>query len=316
MRMWYILNVKSPCEGRNLEDPVRYPINSPDDERLNYLARIAASLKLTDNSKKGQRVGGLTVDTANAWHVSLLGLVDLTKSLLGSGMKYICLGKIQSDRIEGEFGVISQLSDGNYLVSVEQVISSLSLRRLKLYHKLHVDTEEMVSNENVCCSVDLSDKVEDIETLDYCFSEASNVSGSERSSLYFICGYVTFKEILVGADVIEHSDESEFTELVSRGKLKHPPIDLYDLSQYLYSFFKTRKPKYCSKIFFQAFQYIYESSGYEFPNVESILKRFINCFFKGYAKDETDRIRAEKGKNDRKNESSMHEICFHDNIWT
>ena len=131
MRMWHILNVKSPCEGRNLEDPDRYPINSPDDERLNYLDRNAASLKLMDNSKKGQRVRGLTVDTANAWHVSLLRLVDLTKSLLGSGMKYNCLGKIQSDRIEGEFGVIRQLGGGNYLVSVKQVISSLSLRRLK-----------------------------------------------------------------------------------------------------------------------------------------------------------------------------------------
>ena len=100
----------------NLEDPDRYPINSPDDERLNYLERITASLKLMDNSKKGQRVSGFTVDTANAWHVSLLDLVDLTKSLLGSGMKYICLGKIQSDRIEGEFGVIRQLGGGNKLV--------------------------------------------------------------------------------------------------------------------------------------------------------------------------------------------------------
>ena len=39
MRMWH----------RNLEDPGRYPINSPDDERLNYIERIAASLKLMDN---------------------------------------------------------------------------------------------------------------------------------------------------------------------------------------------------------------------------------------------------------------------------
>ena len=62
MRMWHILNVKSPCEGRIQEDPDRYAINSPDDERLNYLERIAASLKLMDNSKQGQRVRGLTVD--------------------------------------------------------------------------------------------------------------------------------------------------------------------------------------------------------------------------------------------------------------
>ena len=53
---------------------------------------------------------GLTVDTANAWHVSLNGVVNLTKTLLGLGMKYICLGKIQSDHLEGEFGVIRQLS--------------------------------------------------------------------------------------------------------------------------------------------------------------------------------------------------------------
>ena len=192
MRMWHILNIKSPCEGRNLEDPGRHPINSPANERLNYLERIAASLKLMDNSKKGQRVGGLTVDTANAWHVLLLSLVDLTKSLLGSGMKYICLGKIQS-RIEGEFGVIRQLGGGNHLVSVEQVISSLCLRSLKLYHKLHVDTEEMVSNENVCCSGDLSDKDEDIEILDYCFSEAPNLSESERSSLY-LCTHTHTKK--------------------------------------------------------------------------------------------------------------------------
>ena len=37
-----------------------------------------------------------------------------------------------------------------------------------------------------------------------------------------------------------------------------------------------------------------------YMNLRDILKRFINCFFKGYAKDETDRIRADKCKNDRK----------------
>ena len=140
----------------------------------------------------------------------------------------------------------------------------------------------MVPNENVFCSGDLSDKDEDIEILGYCFSEESNLSESERSSLYFICGYVTFKEKLEGAEVIEHSDESEFTELVSRGKLKHPPIDLYDFIAAFVLFLQNTKTQCCSKIIFQAFQYIHESSGYEFPNVESILKRFINCFFKGY----------------------------------
>ena len=96
----------------------------------------------------------------------------------------------------------------------------------------------MVLNENVCCTGDLDDKDEDIEILDECFSEASNLSESERSPLYFICGYVTFKENLEGSEVVHHPNENEFTEMVSRGKLKHTPLYLYDLSQYLYCFFK------------------------------------------------------------------------------
>ena len=42
----------------------------------------------------------------------------------------------------------------------------------------------------------------------------------------------------------------------------------------------------------------YECSGYDFPNINSILSRFNNCFFKGYAKNESDKIKS--GKADTK----------------
>ena len=63
-----------------------------------------------DNSKRGQRVRVLSSQTANAWDVSLLGMVDLTKTLLALGMKYVSFGEIQSDGLEGEYGVIRQLA--------------------------------------------------------------------------------------------------------------------------------------------------------------------------------------------------------------
>ena len=88
----------------------------------------------------------------------ILGMVNLAKSLLGVDFNYILFGKIQSDRLEGEFGVIRQMSGGNYIISVEQVLSSLSLRRLKLYHKLNLDATEITSSEYVCCTGDISDK--------------------------------------------------------------------------------------------------------------------------------------------------------------
>ena len=118
---------------------------------------------------------------------------------------------------------------------------------------------------------------------------------AERASLYYICGYVTFKES-ISVDEIIYSAASEFTDMVSRGNLKHPPPALYDLSLYLYSFFKKRKNKCCTKIFLQAYHYIYECTGFEFINIDKILSRLNNCFFKGYASNETDKIKAKKNE--------------------
>ena len=88
--------------------------------------------------------------------------------------------------------------------------------------------------------------------------------------------------------------ESEFTELVSRGKLMHPPSDLYDLSQYLLSFFKNRERKCCTDLFMKSFFTIYNMTDYDFPNIKGILRRYVNCFFKAYANKETEKIALEK----------------------
>lgn len=298
-RMWHIINVKSPEKGIRLNDPDRLPITDPNDSRLDFLLKMATSLKKMDNAKKGHRIRSLTADTANAWHVTLTGMVEVTRKLLILGASYILLGKLQSDRLEGEFGIYRETSGGNYLISVEQVLNSLSLQRLKLYHKLHAESG-VTSNENACCNGKLEDKDLDIEILERCFDDASHLSESERSTLYFISGYVAFKEnIGFGETTSNDIPESEFTNLVSRNKLSHPPSELYDLSLYIYSFFKARSNKCCTKIFLQAYEFIYESTGYSLPNISSILKRFNNCFFKAYASSETDKIVAEKDKKQR-----------------
>ena len=135
--------------------------------------------------------------TVNAWHVSLLGMMDLAKILLALGMKYVSFGKIKSDGLEGEYGIIRQLSGGNYHISVEQVISSVSLCSMKLYHKLEIYGDEMVSTECVFCAGNLQVKNDDLELIDNCFSEGPNISESECSTVYYICGYVSFKENLI-----------------------------------------------------------------------------------------------------------------------
>ena len=92
------------------------------------------------------------------------------------------------------------------------------------------------SHLSVCqCQIDESE-IDDL--IDSCFNDSSELSSNEKSTLYYISGYVSAKENLSTEGLSQELPESEFTELVSRGKLMHPPGDLYDLSQYFLAYFK------------------------------------------------------------------------------
>ena len=68
------------------------------------------------------------------------------------------------------------------------------------------------------------------------------------------------------------------------GKISHPPSDLFDLSMYYYSFFKSRKQKCCQKVFLEAYEEIYISTDYYFDNIEKNNRRLSNCYFKAFVK--------------------------------
>ena len=131
--------------------------------------------------------------------------------------------------------------------------------------------------------------------LDSCFDNTSNISEKEKSSLYYISGYICRKENLpIEEAPMINLPESEFTEFVSRGKLCHPPRDLYDLSLYLYAYYSSISDRTCLKKVLTAFNYIYESSHCEFDKISSIFRRFANTFSKGFVKKETEKIKIDK----------------------
>ena len=135
--------------------------------------------------------------------------------------------------------------------------------------------------------------------VENCFSDSTNLNDEERSTLYYISGYVAYKEGLGVTPSEEISGSiSEFLTNVSRGKLCHSPSDLYDYSLYCYAFFKVKceRKNCCNKIFLQAYQLIYESTDYTFENIDSIIRRFSNSFFKAFVKKESDYFKKEKDK--------------------
>ena len=133
-------------------------------------------------------------------------------------------GTIQSDRIENEFSIYRQGSGGNYLISVEEILNTLNLERLKLFSKLEIEqNNEQLNNSSCQCDInDFEDEMSDL--VEAAFTVASNLSSNERSILYFISGYVARKENLKSDPNVIKLPESEFTELVSRGKLRYPPL--------------------------------------------------------------------------------------------
>ena len=112
------------------------------------------------------------------------------------------------------------------------------------------DLEQKIDRSNVTsCDCQSDDLEEENDLIDRCFEEARNLTINEKSMLYYISGYVARKENLSTCHTSPNLPESEFTDLVSRGNLVHPPGELYDLSQYLLSFFKTYQRKCCTKLF-------------------------------------------------------------------
>ena len=85
---------------------------------------------------------GLKGETSNTLHITLKGMISVCKALLEFGFKYVLPGTIQSDRIEKEFSTYRQSSGGNYLISVEEILNTLNLERLKLFSKLEHRTEK------------------------------------------------------------------------------------------------------------------------------------------------------------------------------
>ena len=77
---------------------------------------------------------------------------------------------------------------GNMYIAYEQILSSLTLRRIKLFDKLNME----YSNDhakNACCEAPLSEK--ELELLDNIPVE--QLSDTETPTLYYISGYICAK---------------------------------------------------------------------------------------------------------------------------
>ena len=76
-------------------------------------------------------------------------------------------------------------------------MNSLTLQRLKLFNLLKIDKKSLHVKKN-CCSAPLND--EEVMMLDRCFELIESLTETEKSSLYYIAGYVAKKEDLCAGE--------------------------------------------------------------------------------------------------------------------
>ena len=136
-------------------------------------------------------------------------------------------GTFQSEPIEGVYGIFRQDGGGNFYIAFEQILSSMTLLRIKFFDKLDMPyTDDHTNDNDECCHAPLTDKeLEFFEII-----PTGLLSEKEQATLHYISGYVASKHDIGIAALEKHFKASEFTDNVSRGKLKHPTACLFELS--------------------------------------------------------------------------------------
>ena len=293
LRMWKILNVKAPGLHIRLNDYDREEITKKDHKSLKYLEKISESIREMPAGRGRLRLKSLTYETRDALTQTLKGLVELSHVLLeDKTMRYILLGFFQSDRLEGEFGVYRQMSGGCYYVAVEQILASAKLRRLKLYNELELDFNNLPSSHSLdCCNSALTDS--ELMSMDACLlMDTDSLNNEEKAALFYISGYVAFKEnIPPNNEQFEfENDSSEFTRLLSRGKLTFPPNDLLRFVSICYGYFKNCETRCVSRLarIFVELSY----TNYDFN--QNVCKRVVHTFLKGVVNKMSESLKSSK----------------------
>ena len=88
--------------------------------------------------------------------------------------------------------------------------------------------------------------------------------------------------------------------MASRGKLAFLKEELFDLSFYLYVYYKSVENKRCTTRLLKAFEMIHDFTNYDIPSHNSVMRRFANCFGKALSVSSSDGLRDKHNSKDIK----------------
>lgn len=133
VRRWFdLVNVKSPYIYIRRNGSNRIPVTKQNKEGLDYLKMIQAVMEKWLEEK--DKTFKMSRDTLDSLINTCRGLIGLSNYLLdkhGDLLDYVLLGRVQSDKLEGHFGHLRELAEGNCWPSVRQFMEGEAVVRAK-----------------------------------------------------------------------------------------------------------------------------------------------------------------------------------------
>ena len=191
--------------------------------------------------------------------ITLDALADISVHLIEKhGFRYVMLGKLQSDPLEGRFGIYRQVNGASYFFTVRQALQAeKKLRVLNILQKRRLEdaaTDGMSELKELSQSVVSSDDADVKWLSDYLqFPDEPMSDADDKTMVYYISGFVgrsisrsrkcvKCKTLLViesesfNPEDLDKTDGKLF-EILSRGGLARPsPLNL-EMCNTVFGFF-------------------------------------------------------------------------------
>ena len=178
----------------------------------------------------------------------MAGLNGVCQYLLSeeANFQYVLLRELQSDRLEGEFGVYRQSTGANNFMSCGDVVSAYK-KRLTQHAASHLEYVEhhLEEREHVCADLDINDAT----FIETCIELP--LSPSEEMSAAYVAGWLEMKCAgmlnFADDDELVKSPISDFILEVSRGSLIVPHVKVYELVRLGLKFMNKAQHRACCR---------------------------------------------------------------------
>ena len=245
LNWWNTMNVSCKGLDKRFKDPNR-AVQVQGSTSLDDYMQIFLKC---DSGQGPSRVGCLTVDTRKALIQTMAGLNRVCDYLLGENAKfeYVLLREIQSDRLEGEFGVYRQSMGSNNFMSSGDVFSA-HRKRLTQHaasYLQHIEHNVQEKGQHVCAELD----VKDGHFIESCVELSLTIQ--EQMSCAYVAGWLEMK--CQGVLTFSNDDElvtgeiSLFIKEVSRGSLVVPHVKVFELVQLGLKFMNKARHRACCR---------------------------------------------------------------------